>query len=82
MSYVVADQDEFGEMLGRGILSAAEGRGTRRGLREFLELIAQGRLLRWLGELAPFGPCQTSRALPMRRGPVPDRLRPGIRRTW
>jgi hypothetical protein len=82
MSYVIADQDEFGEMLGRGILSAAEGRGAGRGLRELLGLIEQGRLLRWLGELAPFGPCQPPRARPMRRGPVPGRLRPGVRRTW
>jgi len=82
MSYVITDQDEFGEMLGRGILSAAEGRGARRGLRELLRLIEQGRLLGWLGELAPFGSCQPPRARPMRRGPVPDRLRPGIRMTW
>jgi hypothetical protein len=53
-----------------------------RGLRELLELIEAGRLLGWLGELAPFGPCHPPRALPMRRGPVPGRLRRGIRRTW
>jgi hypothetical protein len=46
MSYVVADQDEFGEMLGCGVISAVEGRGARRGLRELLGLIEQGRLLR------------------------------------
>jgi hypothetical protein len=81
-SYVVADRDELGEMLGRGVISAAESRGAERGLRELLELIEAGRLLGWLGELAPFGPCQPPRALPMRRGPVPGRLWPGIRRTW
>ena len=81
-SYVIADQDEFAEMLGRGVISPAEGRGAGRGLRELLELIEEGRLLRWLAELAPFGPCQPPPARPMRRGPVPARLRPGTRRTW
>lgn len=81
-AYVVADQDEFAEMLGRGVISPAEGRGAERGLRELLDLIEAGRLLRWLGDLAPFGPCQPPPARPMRRGPVPARLRPGFRRTW
>jgi hypothetical protein len=82
MSYVIVDQDEFGEMLGRGLLSPAESHGAQSGLRELLELVDERRLLRWLGELAPFGPSQPPRARPMRRGPVPARLRPGIRRTW
>jgi hypothetical protein len=73
MSYVIADQDEFGEMLDCGILSAAEGRGAGRGLRELLGLIEQGRLPRWLGELAPFGPGQ-----PASPGPA-DATRPGTR---
>jgi hypothetical protein len=81
MSHVVG-QDEFAEMLGRGVIWPAEGRGAGRGLRELLDLIEAGRLLRWLGELAPFGPCQPPRAPPMRRGPVPGCLRPGVRRTW
>src|SRR5712691_2359032 len=81
-SYVIGDQDEFGDMLDRGLLSPAEGRGAQSGLRELLELLDEGRLLRWLGELAPFGPCQPPRARPMRRGPVPGRLQPGVRRTW
>ena len=33
-SYVVADRDEFREMLGRGVISAAEGLDAERGLRE------------------------------------------------
>ena len=41
-SYVIVDRDEFGEMLGRGVISAAEGRGAERGLRELLDLIEQG----------------------------------------
>jgi len=81
-SYAIVDEDEFGEMLGRGVVSPAEGRGARSGLRELLELIDEGRLLRWLGDLAPFGPCQPPPAQPMRRGPVPGRMRPGVRRTW
>ena len=81
-SYVITGHDELAEMLGRGVISAAEGRGAERGLRELLDLIEQGRLLRWLGELAPFGPCQPPPAPPMRRSPVPARLRAGIRRTW
>jgi len=82
MSHVLVDQDEFVEMLGRGVISPTEGRGAERGLQELLELIETGRLLQWLGELAPFGPCQPPRAPPMQRGPVPGRLRPGVRRTW
>lgn len=81
-SYVVTGRDEFGEMLGRGVISAAEGRGAERGLRELVELIEAGRLLRWLGEMAPFGPGRPPRARPMRRGTVPARLLPGTRRTW
>ena len=81
-SCVITGQDELGEMLGRGVISPAEGRGAERGLRELLDLIEAGRLLRWLGELAPFGPCRPPPAQHMRRGPVPGRLRPGIRRTW
>lgn len=38
-SYVIGDRDEFGEMLGRGVISATEGRGAERGLRELLDLI-------------------------------------------
>jgi hypothetical protein len=63
-SYVVTDRDEFGEMLGRGVISAAEGRGAERGLRDLVELIEAGRLLRWLDDLAPFGPCRPPWARP------------------
>jgi hypothetical protein len=45
-------------------------------------LIEQGRLLPWLNELALFQRCQPPAALPARRTSVPDRLRPGHRRTW
>jgi Polyketide cyclase / dehydrase and lipid transport len=38
--------------------------------------------IRAAGDLAPFGPCRPPRARPMRRGRVPARLLPGIRRTW
>jgi hypothetical protein len=80
--HVVADQDEFAEMLRRGVISPNEGRGAERGLRELLGLVEDRRLLPWLGELAPFGPCEPPPALPMQRGPVPGRLQPGARRTW
>jgi hypothetical protein len=82
MSYVVADLDEFEDMASRHLLSHAESRGARSGLAELLELIEQGRLLRWLAGLAAFRRCRPPTALPMRRGPVPGRLQPGIRRTW
>jgi hypothetical protein len=41
-SYVITGQDELGEMLGRGVISPAEGRGAKRGLRELLDLIEAG----------------------------------------
>jgi hypothetical protein len=75
-SYVIGDRDEFAEMLGRGVISPAEGRGAGHGLRELIEL---ARLLRWLGELAPFGPCQppparpTHRRVPLQHGRLPCR---------
>lgn len=69
-------------MTGPQLLSPAERRGARSGLADLLELAEHGRLLGWLGALAPFGPCRPPAALPMRRGPVPARLARGIRRTW
>lgn len=82
MSYVVADLDELEEMADRDLLSPAENRSAVSGLAELLDLVEQGRLLRWLGEFAPFRPSRPPAALPMVRGPVPGRLQPGIRRTW
>ncbi len=76
-SYVVTDRDEFREMLSRGVISAAEGSGAERGLRELLELIEAGRLLPWLGELASFGPCQPPRARPG-SGPPAARYPPDL----
>ena len=70
-SHVVADRDEFREMLGRGVISAAEGRGAERGLRELVDLIEAGWLLRWPSDLVPFGPCRPPRARPIRARPGP-----------
>ena len=81
-SYLIGDEDEFAEMLDRGLVSRSEEQGARRGLRELLELIEEGHLLPWLNEAAPFPPVQPPVALPMERGQIPERLQLGIRRTW
>jgi hypothetical protein len=81
-SCVVGDQEEFEEMLDRGLVSRSEERGVRRGLCELLDLVEGGQLLPWLHESVPFGACEPLDAPRMERGPVPERLRPGIRRTW
>jgi hypothetical protein len=81
-SHVVVDEAEFEEMLERGLVSRAEERGARRGLRELLDLVESGDLLPWLDEKAPFLPSRPPVATPMETGPIPERLRLGIRRTW
>ena len=81
-SHVVGDEAEFEEMLDRNLVSRAEGRGARRGLRELLDLVESGHLLPWLLEWAPFTLNQPPLAPPMERGPIPERLQHGIRRTW
>ena len=81
-SYLIGDEDEFAEMLDRGLVSRSEERGARRGLRELLDLVERGHLLPWLHEAAPFPPIQPPVALPMESGPIPGRLQLGIRPTW
>jgi hypothetical protein len=81
-TYIVGDQEVFAEMLDRGLVSESEGRSAMRGLRELLDLVERGDLLAWLHERVPFEPCQPPVAPPMARGPVPERVQPGIRRTW
>ena len=81
-SYVVGDEAEFEEMLDRGLVSRSEEGGARQGLRELLDLVESGHLLPWLHERAPFLPTQPPVALPMERGPIPERLQVRVRRTW
>ena len=81
-SYLIGDEGEFEEMLDGGLVSRSEEQGARRGLRQLLALVEQGHLLPWLHEIAPFPPVQPPVALPMERGPVPERLRLQTRRTW
>ncbi|MGH9155143.1 MAG: hypothetical protein ACRD1K_04690 [Acidimicrobiales bacterium] len=81
-SYVVNDEEEFEEMRPRGLLSAAEAQGAKEAVKDLVALVEGGRLLPWLAEHAPFGPCQPPSALGVDRGPVPQRLQPVVRRTW
>lgn len=78
----VGDEDEFEQAVSVGLVSPAEGDKARRGVAELLELVEAGRLLPWLDELCPFGPCDPPEAPPMRREEVPRRLLPRLRRTW
>jgi hypothetical protein len=81
-SYLIGDEDEFQEMLDRDLVSRSEEQGARRGLGELLDLLERGHLLPWLQETAPSPPVQPPVALPMERGPIPERLRVRTRRTW
>lgn len=76
------DQDEFENGLAQGMLSSAEGSYSRRAMHQLIDLVETGRLLPWLDDVYPFGPCQPPEAPPMRRALVPDRLLPVTRRTW
>lgn len=78
----VGDEDEFAQAMSVGMVSPAEGGHARRGMVELLKLVEAGRLLPWLDELCPFGPCDPPEAPPMRREEVPRRLLPELRRTW
>lgn len=80
--HVVGDEAEFEEMLDRGLVSRSEERGARRALRALLDLVEAGHLLPWLHERAPFAPSRPPIAPPTERGPIPERLQLGIRRTW
>lgn len=81
-SYSIGDEGEFEEVLDGGLISRSEEQGARRGLRELLTLVEQGHLLPRLHQIAPFPPVHPPVALPMERGPVPERLRLQTRRTW
>jgi hypothetical protein len=81
-SFYVGDEDEFAQMATRDLMSAAEQRAAKTGLSELLALIEDGRLLPWLNDLVPFGPCDPPAAPPMERREVPHRMKPFLRSTW
>ena len=76
------DHDEFKNGHARGMLSDTESFFAMRALHQLVHLVETGRLLPWLHDVYPFGPCQPPEAPPMRRALVPDRLLPGVRRSW
>jgi hypothetical protein len=81
-TFVVTDRDELSSALDDGLVSAREAAAAEDGLTDLLGLLASNRLLPWLHDLAPFGPCDPPAAPPMTREPVPDRLGPGRRVSW
>lgn len=81
-TYRVQDEDEFEEMLLRGLISERESAGAKAGLKQLVELIEDQRLLTWLNDLAPFGPCEPPIAPPVERRAVPPRMQPKRRRSW
>lgn len=81
-SCFVGDEDEFEEMAERSLLSKVEASAAREGLTELLAMVEAKRLVPWLNELAPFGPCNPPASPQMERGPVPPRMQPGLRSTW
>lgn len=81
-SYVVKDEEEFETICQLGLLSASEAEAARQAVHELLDLVSRERLLPWLNEVTPFGPCHPPEGPPMDRGLVPERLLPAFRRTW
>jgi hypothetical protein len=81
-SCIVMDETEFEDKLEQALVSPAEARGARAGLRGLLAIIERRDLLPWLDFIVPFGPCDPRPAPGMLREPVPARLRPHIRSTW
>ena len=79
---VAVDHDEFESGLAQGMLSSAEGSYAKSAMYQLIDLVETGRLLPWLDDVFPFGPCQPPEAPPMSRAPVPDRLLPVVRRSW
>lgn len=78
----VGDEDEFEQALADGLISPSEATQAWRGLAQLLELVESERLLPWLDELCPFGPCEPPEAPPMLREQIPTRLLPQHRRSW
>ncbi|HVM15758.1 MAG TPA: DUF402 domain-containing protein [Egibacteraceae bacterium] len=78
----VGDEDEFAEAIETGLMSRGEGQQARRGVADLIQLVEAGKLLPWLDDVFPFGPCDPPAAPPMRREPIPDRLLPHVRRSW
>lgn len=81
-SYRVQDEDEFEEMLQRGLLSEREAAGAKAGLAQLVGLIEDQGLLSWLDDFARFGPCDPPVAPPVERMAIPARMQPGARTTW
>jgi predicted RNA-binding protein associated with RNAse of E/G family len=81
-SYLVGDEDEFEEIVERGLISKAEASAARGGLTELLAMVEARRLIPWLNEFVPFGPTSSPAAPSMERGPIPSRMQPGLRATW
>jgi hypothetical protein len=80
-SFYVGDEDEFVEMANQNLLSRAEQGAATGALSELLQLIETGRLLPWLDDFEPFGPCDPPAAPPMERRDVPERMKPFVRST-
>ncbi|MDP1793203.1 MAG: DUF402 domain-containing protein, partial [Acidimicrobiales bacterium] len=81
-SFYVGDEDEFERMAVQNLMSPAEHSAAKAALSELLGLVEERRLLPWLNELLPFGPCQPPVPPPMERREVPQRMKPFLRPTW
>ncbi len=83
-SYRVADTASFEHAVEQGLLSRGEARCAKRGLRELVQLIERGELLRFLADVCPFRPSTAPPALPMRVVPTTGKplIEPHRRPTW
>lgn len=84
-TYTVGDEDEFADALRAGLLSEREAEGARLGLGELVDLASSGKLIGFLEEIVPFGPCakRPAHGAPqrLRTADVPE-IWPGSRTTW
>jgi hypothetical protein len=81
-TYWVVDDEALTDAVSTGLVSTREAASARSATADLTTIIRGGRLLNLLDAVAPFGPSPAPQHQPMRRAPLPPRLRPCQRPTW